>query len=126
MSIKLAKNIFSKLINDKEFIIKIDERITEIMKDNVIDHNDIPSIFKIIIDTTNHINNVSSNINNDGIKHLILLLIEFIASKYYINISENDKELYTNLIIISINLKNKFKSKITTCFKLFFKCCSKV
>jgi hypothetical protein len=122
MSIKLAKNIFSKLINDKEFIIKIDEHITEIMKDNVIDHNDIPSIFKIIIDTTSHIN----NINNDGIKHLILLLIDFIASKYSINISENDKKLYTNLIIIFINIKNKFKSKITTCFKSFFKCCSKV
>ena len=43
------------------------------MKDNVIDHNDIPSIINIIMNTIYHINDVSHNINNDGIKQIILL-----------------------------------------------------
>jgi len=117
------KDIFLKLINNRQFILDIDEHITDIMKDNVIDHNDIPSIINIIMDTIYHINDVSHNINNDGIKQLILLLIEFIVSKYSINMSENQIKLLGNIIDITINLRKKYKTKIATCFKSFFKCC---
>jgi hypothetical protein len=117
------KDIFLKLINNRQFILDIDEHITDIMKDNVIDHNDIPSIINIIMDTIYHINDASHNINNDGIKQLILLLIEFIVSKYSINMSENQIKLLGNFIDITINLRKKYKTKIATCFKSFFKCC---
>lgn len=124
MNIDKITDIFLKLINNKQFILKIDEHITDIMKDNVIDHNDIPSIIKIIMDTIYHINDTSHNINDDGIKHLILLLIDFIVSKYSINMSEYHKNLCSNFIDLSITLKKKYKTKITTFFKSFFKCCS--
>ena len=123
MNANNIKDIFLKLINNRQFILDIDEHITDIMKDNVIDHNDIPSIINIIMDTIYHINDVSHNINNDGIKQLILLLIEFIVSKYSINMSENQIKLLGNIIDITINLRKKYKTKIATCFKSFFKCC---
>ena len=124
MNVDKITNIFLKLINDKQFLLKIDEHITDIMKDNLIDHNDIPSIINIIMDTIHHINDTSRNIDNDGIKLLILLLIDFFVSKYSIKMSENQKRLCSNVIEFSINLNKKYKTKITNFFRSFFKCCS--
>ena len=98
------KELFTKIINNEEFIRIIDEQINNIMKNKIIDHNDIPSIIYIIVETINHINTFSITINDDDIKKLILLIIEFIMSKYSIIPSENNKELYNNIINLSIKL----------------------
>ena len=88
------KELFAKIIHNDEFIRIIDEQVNNIMKDKTIDHNDIPSIIYIIVETINHINAFSITINDDDVKKLILLIIEFIMSKYSIIPSENNKELY--------------------------------
>jgi hypothetical protein len=98
------KELFTKIINNEEFIRIIDEQINNIMKNKIIDHNDIPSIIYIIVETINHINTFSITIDDDDIKKLILLIIEFIMSKYSIIPSENNKELYNNIINLSIKL----------------------
>ena len=98
------KELFAKIIHNDEFIRIIDEQVNNIMKDKIIDHNDIPSIIYIIVETINHINAFSITINDDDVKKLILLIIEFIMSKYSIIPSENNKELYNNIINLSIKL----------------------
>ena len=99
------KELFIKIINNDEFISIIDKQINDIMKDKVIDHNDIPSIIYIIVETINNINSLSITINDEDVKKLIKLIIEFIMSKYSIIPSyDNNKELYDNIINISIKL----------------------
>ncbi len=105
------KELFHKIINNEEFIRIIDEQINNIMKDKIIDHNDIPSIIYIIVETINNINCFSITINDEDVKKLILLIIEFIMSKYSITPSEKNTELYNNIINFSIKL-------LTTEFKL--------
>ena len=103
-NIDKIKELFNKIINNVEFIRIIDEQINNIMKDKDIDHNDIPSIIYIIVETINHINSFSITINEEDVKKLILLIIDFIMSKYSIIPSENNKELYNNIINLSIKL----------------------
>ena len=128
MNVDKIKELFAKIINNKEFIRIIDEQINNIMKDKTIDHNDIPSIIYIIVETINNINGISITINSDDIKKLILLIIDFIMSKYSIIPSENNKELYDNIINLSIKLLMiEFKLHKQYVFKFidFFKSCPK-
>ena len=118
------KELFAKIIHNDEFIRIIDEQVNNIMKDKIIDHNDIPSIIYIIVETINHINTFSITINDDDIKKLILLIIDFIMSKYSIIPSENNKEMYDNIINLSIKLlmfefklNNQYIFKFTDLFK---------
>ena len=62
------KELFIKIINNDEFISIIDKQINDIMKDKVIDHNDIPSIIYIIVETINNINSLSITINDEDVK----------------------------------------------------------
>ena len=122
------KELFAKIIHNDEFIRIIDEQVNNIMKDKIIDHNDIPSIIYIIVETINHINAFSITINDDDVKKLILLIIEFIMSKYSIIPSENNKELYNNIINLSIKLLMfEFKLNKQYIFKFtdLFKSCPK-
>ena len=122
------KELFAKIINNDEFICKIDEHINNIMKDKVIDHNDIPSIIYIIVETINNINHFSITINNDDVKKLILLIIEFIMSKYSIEPSGTNIELYNNIIDFSIKLLTielKLNKQYTLKFTDLFKLCPK-
>ena len=122
------KELFAKIIHNEEFIRIIDEQVNNIMKDKTIDHNDIPSIIYIIVETITHINTFSITINNDDVKKLILLIIEFIMSKYSIMPSENNKELYDNIINLSIKLLMfEFKLNKQYIFKFtdLFKSCPK-
>ena len=122
------KELFAKIIHNEEFIRIIDEQVNNIMKDKTIDHNDIPSIIYIIVETITHINTFSITINNDDVKKLILLIIEFIMSKYSIIPSENNKELYNNIINLSIKLLMfEFKLNKQYIFKFtdLFKSCPK-
>jgi hypothetical protein len=122
------KDLFAKIINNKEFICIIDEQINNIMKDKTIDHNDIPSIIYIIVETIYNINSLSITLNNDNVKELILLTIDFIMSKYSIVPSENNKELYDNIINLSIKLlmfELKLNKQYTFKFTNLFKLCLK-
>jgi hypothetical protein len=122
------KELFAKIINNEEFIRIIDEQINNIMKNKTIDHNDIPSIIYIIVETINHINTFSITINDDDIKKLILLIIDFIMSKYSIIPSENNKEMYDNIINLSIKLlmfEFKLNKQYIFNFTDLFKSCSK-
>jgi len=122
------KDLFAKIINNEEFICIIDEQINNIMKDKTIDHNDIPSIIYIIVETIYNINSLSITFNNDNVKELILLIIDFIMSKYSIVPSENNKELYDNFINLSIKLlmfELKLNKQYTFKFTNLFKLCLK-
>jgi len=91
-----------KLITDPSFVNLLETQINDILKDSVINSNDIPKIVLIVFELIeNHSSIViKQNLLSDVINNLILFLVR----KYNINITETELQLIDNIIKTSLNL----------------------
>ena len=107
--------LFSKFINEPNFLKVVEYKINEIKKDGVIDCNDIPHIISIVYECSKNVKHIKVNKKNlkEELEELIIYLLKDLD---LINI-ENEKKLLgvLNSSLDLVLLPNRIK-KYLFCF----------
>jgi hypothetical protein len=109
------------ILENEEFINKIETQIKYIAKDNVIDKNDIPALMVLIGDCYNNINQF--HISYEDIPDLMNELITYLLNKHNL-VKEDNKEAVFDMIENCIKLI-MFQPRVRNkCIKLYnkYKC----
>lgn len=97
--------IFNKneqaLLNDSNFINEIDQLLKDILEDNKINLHDIPKIVLLLSKIVIKYVNIYNNIN---IFNIIQFIIESILYLYNKVLSPEDKQLFNDIMLHSIEL----------------------
>ena len=108
--------IFSKIVNDKAFVDRVDTGIKNIMKDGKVDFTDIPEIIFIITDTFNSLD--SFKLKQDELLSLFEMLYTHLNNLYNI-VPEDKQDEFKGLVESSLKLvmlKPKIKKMLFSCF----------
>ena len=108
-------NISKILVNDSNFLEKIDDHIQLIMNDGKIDMKDIPEIMMLVSECYNNLKKVK--VTYEELPNLFEEVIDFILDKYKLIDQDNEDEFKSmiNVAIKLIMLKPGIKKQ---CFRL--------
>ena len=96
-------NVFRTLTTDAAFLARVDTTVTAIMKDGKIDQYDIPDLVFLISDVLTSLPN-STTLTPDSLEALIVLLYNFIVTKYNLIPTDGNREGFKRLFESSIRL----------------------
>lgn len=104
-----SEKILKHIIEDESIMTIIKYKINEIIKDDVVDYNDIPHLIEIVIIVLT--NTKKLKLSNQILKNTLKEIIVYILKSNNL-INENNKETIDNLIDNSlhlVSLGNKLK-----------------
>ena len=96
-------SVFRSLTTDEAFLKRVDTSVTAIMKDGKIDQYDIPDLVFLISDVLTSLP-TASNLTPDSLEALIVLLYNFIVTKYNLIPTDGNREGFKRLFESSIRL----------------------
>lgn len=106
--------IIDTLVKDAEFKKNVSNTITKVMKDDKIDHKDLPDIIFLVMDSYNKLNSKKLSLND--IPEFIRRVVKIILDEKNL-IPDNQEELFLNMVETAIKLV-MIQPRVKKCCKL--------
>ena len=118
-------SVFRSLTTDTAFLTRVDTTVAAIMKDGKIDQYDIPDLVFLISDVLSSLPN--SVLTPDSLEALIVLLYNFIVTKYNLIPTDGNIDGFKRLFESSIRLallQPIVEKAVKKCFSFSTRCCA--
>jgi hypothetical protein len=116
------REIFEKIVNNKEFIERTENYVKEIMRDGKVDYHDIPEIVFLIVDTI--VTLYDLEISEEDLKVLLKMILFHVFEKYGL-IKNSNRFIFQKMIDTAVKLVvvQVARQKIKSWFEGVFGCC---